>query len=147
MMLTLKLLGPALAKLHDSWWIIGSTALVLHGVSGVEAQDIDLLVSYSDACRLAAALDIKVMPGSHDDRFRSDLFGRWTSAPLHVEICAGLHVRTAVGWSLVAPNTREQISAAGLAVRVPSRAELRDIMLTFDRPKDHARVALLDDAG
>ena len=147
MMQTLELLGPALAKLHDPWWVIGSAALVLHGVGGVQARDIDLLVSQGDACRLAAALDIRIMPGSHDDRFRSDLFGRWTRAPLHVEICGGLHVRTSVGWSLIAPNMRERISTAGLTVHVPSRAELRDILLTFDRPKDHARIALLDDAG
>ncbi len=133
------------AVLNDQsdWWIIGSTAVALHGAGSIAVGDVDLLTTIDNAPRLAGELGIDMMPGTASELFRSDLFGRWRDPPLTVEVMAGLHVRSRGGWNSVLPATREQIDVQGVALFVPSREELNQMLLSFDRPKDRERARLL----
>ena len=140
------MLAPALAGMADDWWVISGAAVALHGVADLDVADVDLLVSLRDAERLAGKLGIALAPGRPSDLFRSALFGRWLLPPLPVEIMAGFQVRSGGGWSEVWPATCEAVMVGGAAVFVPSREELREMLLGFGRPKDRARARLLSGA-
>ena len=95
---------------------------------------------------MAGSLGIALAPGETSDLFRSALFGRRLEPPLPVEIMAGFHIRSGVGWSKVGPTTRETVMVEGAAVFVPSRRELERMLLGFGRPKDRERARLLSGA-
>jgi hypothetical protein len=120
---------------RDRWWIIGSAAMALHGVPGLEVGDVDLLMSRRDAAALLRTKGIEPAPGGADGRFRSDVFGRWRAGAYIVEVMGGFHVD---GMELV-PETR--VSAGGLCV--PNVGELIAMCERFGRPKDAERARLL----
>jgi hypothetical protein len=75
--------------------------------------------------------------------FRSELFGRWRSGELEVEVMAGLHVRARGGWREVRPQGRVAVPVGGASLFVPPHGELVDILRGFGRPKDLVRAAAL----
>lgn len=137
---TLDVVADAAGGLADDWWLIGSAAMALAGVSDLAPPDVDLLVSERDARRLIGVWRAEVAPPSSSDLFRSRIFAKVGVAPLPIEIMAGFEVRTGEGWRPVRPRTR-------LAVRgvfVPTAAEQVEICRLFGRPKDLARIAALE---
>jgi hypothetical protein len=125
----------AAAGARDRWWIIGSAAMALQGVEGLEVGDVDLLMSRRDAAALLRAKGIEPAPGETGGRFLSDVFGRWSAGAYVVETMGGFHVD---GLELV-PGTR--VEAAGLFV--PGVAELIAMCALFGRPKDEERARRL----
>jgi hypothetical protein len=81
--------------------------------------------------------------GASSDLFKSEVFGIWTQPPIPVEVMGGFSVRNGAGWREVAPTSREAVSLAGTAVFVPSAEELVTILLSFGRPKDRERAAMM----
>ena len=135
---------PELARtFRDPWWIIGSPAMKLAGVPGIEPQDIDVLCSRSDALRLREAwsdeVDRLFLPAD-EARFRST-FARFTHLPMPLEVMGGLEVMTAAGWQQLRVHDDLQIDIAGYAVRIPTLADQRRILLAFGRDKDLAKAA------
>jgi hypothetical protein len=135
---------PELARtFRDPWWIIGSAAMTLAGVPGVAPQDIDVLCSRSDALRLREAwsdeIDRLFRPAD-EARFRST-FARFTHLPMPLEVMGGLEVMTAAGWQQLRVHDDLQIDIAGYAVRIPTLADQRRILLAFGRDKDLAKAA------
>jgi hypothetical protein len=120
---------------RDPWWIIGSAAMALHGVEGLEVGDIDLLASRRDAAALLGAKG--GAPGEPGGRFRSDIFGRWRAGAYSVDVMGGFRFD---GRELV-PRTR--VERGGLFV--PAVEELIAMCETFGRPKDAERAARLRD--
>lgn len=129
----------------DPWWIIASAAAAIHGAHPITVADVDILLSLADARRLFPRLGIvPATPPAHP-RFQSDLFGRWTAAPLVVEFMAGFRLRSRNGsWRAVQPKTRVPVRVDHSVVFVPTLPELRDMFERFGRPKDLARIDLLD---
>jgi hypothetical protein len=127
--------SAAAAGVRDRWWIIGSSAMALHGVPGLAVGDIDLLTSRRDAAALLRSKGVEPAPGEAGGRFRSDVFGRWSARAYIVETMGGFHVD---GRELV-PQTR--IARGGLYI--PSVAELIEMCELFGRPKDAERAARL----
>ena len=121
---TLVRAAQELTLARDDWWLVGGAAVALHGVAAVEIADIDILLSPRDARRILAALNISRDEGGGVDRFRSDVFGRWTGLPLSIDLMAGLQVRTGEAWTRIEPATREAILVEGHPIYVPSRVEL-----------------------
>lgn len=140
---TLGLVAAAMADARDDWWTISSAAVALHGGAPVQVGDVDILLSVNDARRLFATLGIAPLSEPGNDLFRSAHFGRWDAPPLTVEFMADFHFHRDGRWIPVAPATRERIAIDGAQVFVPSREELRALLLSFGRPKDRARAALL----
>lgn len=136
---TLAGVAAAMAAAHDDWWIIGSAAVALHGAAPVTVADVDVLCSERDARAVVARLGLGMVGGEADPLFRSAVFARWTGLPLAVEFMAGFRVRGAA----VALTTRELVRVAGGVVAVPSREELRALLMSFGREKDLVRAALL----
>jgi len=128
---------------REAWWVIGSAAVALLGGGPLEVADVDVLVAPADADRVFGALGLAAHPGNPDARFRSALFACWDAPPREVEFMSGLQVNTADGWRPVQPRTRRAMTLGGATLFTPSREELRQILLTFGRTKDHERAALL----
>jgi hypothetical protein len=125
--------GEAAQRARDPWWIIGSAAMALHGVEGLEVGDIDLLMSRRDAADLLRATN--GIPGEPGGRFRSDVFGRWRAGAYSVDVMGGFHFD---GRELV-PATR--VERGGLFV--PAVGELIAMCELFQRPKDAERARRL----
>jgi hypothetical protein len=142
---TLLAAAESLAAARDSWWIIASAAAVLHGAD-ISVADVDLLVSRRDGEALLGGLT-PTEPPNPSDRFRSDLFGRWTAPPLPVDIMAGFHVLAPDGWRPVQPVTRIAIPLGDVTLYTPSIPELIEHCHLFGRPKDVARAAILQRLG
>lgn len=128
-----------MASANDDWWIIGSAAVALHGAVPVTVADVDVLCSERDALAVVARLGLSMAAGGADPLFASAVFARWEVLPLAVEFMAGFRVRGAA----VALITRELVRVAGGVVAVPSREELRGLLVRFGREKDLVRVGLL----
>lgn len=124
------------------WWIIGSAAVALHGAQ-TTVRDVDLLMDVSDARHLLQRLGISSAPDTHHPQFRSSVFGIWRETPLPVEIFAGFSIATRKGWHPIELRTQDSMEVAGLTVFVPSRHELKDLLLSFGRKKDVERAHLL----
>lgn len=143
---TLETVAQAMTAAEDPWWIIGSAAVALHGGAPITVADVDVLASVRDARGLAARLGLAADPGSGDALFRSAVFVRWNGLPMPVEAMAGFDVMVSGAWEPVWPVTRAWIAVGDGEVAVPSRAELRALLVAFGRGKDLARVTLLDEA-
>jgi hypothetical protein len=140
---TLQRLAADLDTLDDDWWLIGSAALVLNGVELATIGDVDLLTTPAAATRLAErwGCDLKA-PGA-TGLFRSDVHFQRTETPLPVDVMAGFQVKSGAVWRPVWPKTRVAIHSQGGTFYTPSRTELLDLLVLFDRPKDRERAALL----
>lgn len=136
---TLQNAVPAIAgTCRDAWWIIGSAAMTLVGVDGIEPQDIDVLCSERDAQAMRDAwsrqLDANWAPADAS-RFRSR-FARFAGFGMPVEVMGGLQVHAAGGWLPVDVADDVVVDTAGGAVRVPTRDEQVRILRLFGRDKD-----------
>ena len=143
---TLASTGRLLADARDPWWVLGSAAVVLHGAS-TSVADVDVLLSRDDARRLLPRIGASPAPGKEDDLFRSEAFATWRDLPLPVEFMAGFHYRRHDHWIAVEPRTRRSIAVGDVTLFVPERAELRDLLTAFGRPKDRTRADLLEDVA
>lgn len=140
---TLQRLSADLDALQDEWWLIGSAALVLNGAEIAIAGDVDLLTTPSAARRLAERWGCALNVLGPTDHFRSEIFFSWKETPLPIDVMAGFEVSSAGDWTPVWPRTRMEIRWLGGTYFTPSRAEMLELLVRFDRPKDRKRAALL----
>ena len=140
---TLQRLSADLDTLDDDWWLIGSAALALNGVELASVGDVDLLTTPAAARRLAQRWGCQLNAPGASGLFRSNVYFQRTASPLPVDVMAGFQVNSGGAWRPVWPKTRVAIHALGGTYYTPSRAELLDLLLLFDRPKDRERAALL----
>ena len=131
---------------RDPWWIIGSTALCLLGVA-TEVADIDLLTSVRDADALTRAWPgrrVAVGPRPGDSHFRSR-YSRYMFDPLVLEVMGDLEVHRADGWQPVRIERTRHCRIGGYDLPIPTMSEQMRLLELFDRPKDHARLRMLQD--
>ena len=138
----LDMAGHLAGARHD-WWIIASAAVALHGADPGGVGDVDVLIDPRDAAALFAALGIASRPDRGDPLFRSEWFGRFPGCALPVEIFAGFALCEAGRWTPVVPRTRAAVMVGRALLHVPERAELKELLVRFGRPKDLIRAALL----
>jgi hypothetical protein len=131
------------APAADPWWIISSAAVALHGAEIDQVRDVDVLMSVHDAAAALLRAGARHDGGQGAARFRSQVFGVWSGAPLPVEIFGGFEFAGAEGWTPVRPQTRHRVELDGRGLFVPAAAELRAMLIGFARPKDLARARLL----
>ena len=128
---------------REPWWIIAGAAAALHGAMGA-VGDVDVLMGEEDARRLLPVLGLRPQPGPASEQFRSALFARWTMPPVEVEFMAGFDVNGAAGWCPFVPDTREPVELGGRTLFVPALPELIEHLRMLGRPKDLARIRLLE---
>jgi len=141
-------LAAVLPDLHsscrDPWVVIGSAAACLVG-AGVSVADLDVLTSVRDADALRVRWQLQHEAAHRldsEERFRSH-FARYRFPGLPVEVMGGLEVFGAGRWSPLQIDRIVRVSIAGLSVPVPSIAEQIRVLERFGRPKDRARIAVL----
>ena len=125
---------------EEPWWIIGSVAVALQGGSPGRIRDVDVLLGHEDARRCFRQLNLVSDAATDDPLFHSDLFARWQDPPVAVELMAGLRIRSPSGWRALRILSREKVRED---LFVPSRTELREILICFGREKDLKRAATL----
>lgn len=140
---TLAEVADIAADTSEPWWIIGSAAIALHGASVTDIRDVDLMMSLADARHFLERVGVQSTPDTGHPKFRSEVFGTWRTPPLPVEIFAGFHLADSEGWRPVVLQTRQPVSVQGRTLYVPSKNELRELLLLFGRPKDLDRARLL----
>ena len=140
---TLARIAPDLHALAEPWWLIGSAAMVLHGVDLAQIDDIDILTTPTGARRLAARWGVEPTTPGPSERFDSEVFFQKFDTPLAVEVMAGFRVKAVQGWTAILPKTRVALAWPGGPWFAPSRAELLDMLALFGRPQDLERAALL----
>ena len=140
---TLAAVASIMANCVDPWWIIGSAAVSLHLQHDVGGNDIDVLLSVSDAVQIRRKLDIPFAAARSHPLFDSDAYFSWDHLPLPVEFMAGFSVRTDDGWREVAFHSRQSFVVSGQTLYAPNVEELSSLLRSFGRPKDLARLALL----
>lgn len=138
---SLTRLATLLQDAIEPWWIIGSTAVALHGGRPGQIRDIDVVLGHDDADRYFRRLKLPNLAPNSDPHFRSDLFAAWTETAVTIELMSGLKVNRAGRWERLSIKTREEVSPG---LFVPSRHELRAILVSFGREKDLQRAATLD---
>jgi len=132
------------AGLSDPWWVFGSAGMALVGAPGLSPPDVDLIVSERDAAALIGLWNAQRAEAAPSPLFRSKVFARASIAALPIEIMAGFESFSAGAWTPVAPATRIAIPWNGARLYAPDAAEQAAICRRFGRPKDLARVALLE---
>lgn len=132
------------AALADRWWVFGSAGMALVGVPSLSPPDVDLIVSERDAAALIGLWNARRADAAPSPLFRSKVFAKASIAALPIEIMAGFESFSAGAWTPVAPATRLAIPWKGSALYTPDAAEQAIICRRFGRPKDLARVALLE---
>jgi hypothetical protein len=137
---SLRFLAALLHGAEQPWWIIGSAAVALHGGQAGAVRDIDVVLGSTDAERYKGQLRLPNVGSSSDPLFRSDLLIRWSAAPLEIELMSGLKVNCAGLWRPLRIESREEVRSG---LFVPSRGELRAILISFGRPKDLRRASAL----
>ena len=140
---TLCAIGKVLSDASDPWWVIASAAAALHGARPITVRDVDVLLSENDARRVLPSLGLAVEPGPDHPRFRSAVFAAWSAHSLPVEFMAGFCRKDGNAWVRVQPVTRVPIAVVNGVIHVPQRQELEAMFVSFGRPKDHERAALL----
>lgn len=128
---------------EDHWWIIASAAAALHGVDQPEVADVDVLASDRDAISVLASLGVSPLANTPHPHFESRILGRWTGAPMIVEIMAGFRFLGVSGWQPMSPASRERVELDGVPLFVPSRGELAELLTAVGRPKDLERARRL----
>lgn len=140
---TLGALSDAMKSTRDSWWIIGGAAYSLYGGGSAAINDIDVIVSKSDAARLSAQLNIPNLADTGSEKFRSSWLLRPAIGEVSVEIFADFRIFSSGHWHKVQPKTRQAMTLNHTTLYVPGKKELADIFLACGRAKDLERAAYL----
>jgi hypothetical protein len=140
----LAMVAETAADALDDWWIIGSTAVTLHGGDLGTVKDVDLMMSARDAEAFLQRVGVEPQHGTGDQHFCSEVFGLWREPPVPVEAFGGFRRAAAGAWREVSFTTREPIAIAGARVFVPGREELVGLLRAFGRPKDRERAGMLE---
>ncbi len=140
----LDVVAEGCADLADPWGVFGSAGMALVGVPGLTPPDVDLIVSARDTRRLLERWNTAPLAAAASPLFRSAIFAKAHVAALPIEIMAGFEAFSDGAWAPVIPVTRQAVDWKGRRLFTPSAAEQAEICRRFGRPKDLARVALLE---
>jgi hypothetical protein len=144
---TLAAVAGVLAEAKKPWWIIGSAAVSLHLKRDISVNDVDVLLSVSDARQVREKLAIPPAAIDPHPLFHSEEYFTWDSQALPTEFMAGFSVSIAGEWQKVICRTRQAFEVAGQMLYAPEIEELALLLKCFGRPKDVERLALLGGGG
>ena len=125
------------------WWIIGSAALALSGID-VEPRDIDVFAASDVMEAVRATLGVAAMPSS-SDRFRSDPYFQFhPEAGVEIDFMGGLQVWSESEWISLHIESKCPVTCGSGTLFVPNLDDQVCILRLFGRPKDLARIALIE---
>jgi hypothetical protein len=138
-------LQPGLAQLHDDYYIIGASALVLSGVAVPETADIDLLTSAEDADRLKEIWKDyrREYHPKGKQKFRSN-FARFNFTLMDVEVMGDLEVFLDTSWERLKVHHFTHHQVKETVIKIPTLQEQIRILKLFNRPKDLEKVKWIE---
>ncbi|ATQ42644.1 hypothetical protein [Caulobacter mirabilis] len=141
-------LAPALDALVEPWCVIGSAAMLIGGLPIEDCPDLDIMTTEAGAAALelawAAWRDPDYRPGQVD-RFRSR-FTPFAFPEGRAEVMGALEVNRGDGWRPVTMPVGRSADLGGRTIRVADRDEMIVLLTLFGRPKDLAKIALIEGA-
>lgn len=117
--------------------------MALHLQRDIGVNDVDVLLSMTDASHVRDKLAIPFSAISPHPLFHSEEYFTWNSHALPTEFMAGFSVCVEGEWRKVIFHTRQSFEVADHTVFTPDAKELASLLRLFGRPKDMARLALL----
>lgn len=138
-------LAGLMAGEEEPWWIIGSTALVLTGVEGIEPDDIDVVASADCLRRVLAKAGIAETAPKPHPQFRSSPYQRIEfEGATPIEFMGDLEVQTRSKPARVAFGSRSEVRLGDSVFFIPSIKEQIALFRLFGRGKDLSKAALLE---
>lgn len=130
---------------QDDWWIIGSTAIALHGIDVGPVNDVDILVSLRDAQALRKATGSANQAATGSKKFRSAIFLILEHNGIPLEIMAGFQAHDQGRWQTILPNSRRAFKLGNARVYTPELPEIVKILRVFSREKDMNRIKQIEE--
>ncbi len=126
-----------------SWCVYGSSALVLNGVPGIGAHDVDILMSAGGVRRLMCCLpQVELLTDERaGSRFRS-LHARVYIEGVEIDLSGDLQLLQGGEWT---PVTIGHV-CQWQDIRFASLPDCLRLLRQFDRPKDLVRLELVEAA-
>jgi hypothetical protein len=143
----LALIYPDLQQLENDYFIIGSCALLLSGLSISTITDLDLLMSSVDAAKLKYKWSHRTRKGftpENQHLFRSN-FARFDFGELDVEVMGDLEVNKNNQWQRILVEQVKEISIENMKIKTPTLQEQKRIFLLFGREKDVAKANQIEE--
>ncbi len=134
----LALIYPDLQQLENDYFIIGSCAMLLSGLTIPIVTDLDLLMSSADADTLKNKWSHRIRKGftpENQHLFRSN-FARFNFGDLDVEVMGDLEINKNSLRQRVSVERVMEISIEGLKIKIPTLGEQKRIFMLFGREKD-----------
>lgn len=141
---TLAEVARLTAAANGSWWIFGGAAMRLYGARDIVPADVDVLLAPDAAKAILIAEGIGQTSDGGSDRFRSQVYGTITKAPLPIDILGGFQVYHGADWRPVLLTSIERIILPFGTIQVPTLPELIAITRQLGRPKDFDRAQRLE---
>lgn len=142
---TLTEIAAMAPKGSTGWWIIGSGALVLGGITGLPIRDVDILAGKDTAIAFLANWDLPLPAPKPDPFFRSEPFAQiLRPGLLPIDLAGDMHLFENGNWSPVRPATRIAVAVGSTRVFIPSLSDQLNILRRFGRPKDIERAAMIE---
>lgn len=135
-----------LKVLHDDYFIIGSSALTLSGISIENTQDIDILMSSRDADCVKKVWSNRVVKNhitKQDNLFRSN-FSRYHFEMLDIEIMGNLEVNRNGIWAPLIIQDYVTLIFNDIEIKIPTIEEQKRILNLFGREKDFEKLKLIE---
>lgn len=133
-------IASMLDEADADWCVYGSAALVLHGVTGIEAHDVDVMMSANGLRMLLRRLpQVEMLGGDKPgSRFRS-LHARVYIKGVEVDLSGDLQIQQGNLWQVV---TVEEVCHQD-GIRFASLQDCIRLLRLFGRPKDLMRLGLV----
>ena len=130
---------------RDDWWIIGSAAMVLCGVSGIEPEDVDILGSRATVGHFLHRWGVEAGEPGPNARFRSYPYVKVQLAGCTpIETMGDLQVLHNDEWLPLRPTTRIAVQTGSGVVHVPALGEQAEILRIFGRENDLAKLRRIE---
>jgi hypothetical protein len=136
---------PSLKNLRDDYFIIGSSALILSGITFETVHDIDILLTNRDALYLEMEWKhrkINYMPQCND-LFRSR-FSRFHFSEMPIETMGNLEVNKNGIWTPQKVENYTTIALNDIQIKIPTKEEQIKIFRFWGREKDWGKVKLIE---
>jgi hypothetical protein len=141
----LALIYPDLQQLENHYFIIGSCAMLLSGLTIPIVTDLDLLMSSADADTLKNKWSHQIRKGftpENQHLFHSN-FARFDFDDLDVEVMGDLEVNKNNQWQPVWVEQAMEISMEGMKIKIPTLQEQKRIFMLFGREKDITKAKVI----
>ena len=130
---------------RDPWCIFGGTAMFLHGYKSAPIADVDVLVSMADGQRLIASNGLENVADGGTCRFRSSILLHPHLGDVPVEILAGFEIFADGAWQEIQLAKRVEARLGTATIFIAGIDDIARIFQLSGRPKDLARLKLLEE--